>query len=230
MSCSPTRSTSAIFWRSFSSDPDFTRVIVFTRTKHGANRVAETLEKSGFTAEAIHGNKSQNARQRALARFKSGEAPILVATDIAARGIDVDDISHVINFELPNEPESYVHRIGRTARAGASGVAISLVDGEERGLLKQIERITRQSIKVMEFALDPELVRQIEAQRSEPRRNEGRPGGHRGAGRPAQNHGKPGGGKPAFGKPGRGGAPKPARGNSRPPQRGQRGAGRGSAA
>jgi ATP-dependent RNA helicase RhlE len=132
------------------SDPDFKRVIVFTRTKHGANKVAEVLEKTGFTAEAIHGNKSQNARQRALARFRSGEAPILVATDIAARGIDIDDISHVINFELPNEPESYVHRIGRTARAGASGIAISLVDREERGLLKQIERVTRQSIKHMQ--------------------------------------------------------------------------------
>ena len=131
-------------------DPAFKRVIVFTRTKHGANKVAETLGKTGFAAEAIHGNKSQNARQRALARFKSGDAPILVATDIAARGIDVDDITHVINFELPHEPESYVHRIGRTARAGASGIAISLVDGAERGLLKQIERITRQSLKVME--------------------------------------------------------------------------------
>ena len=134
------------------SDRSFKRVIVFTRTKHGANKVADVLGKSGFVAEAIHGNKSQNARQRALERFRSGEAPILVATDIAARGIDIDEVSHVINFELPNEPESYVHRIGRTARAGASGVAISLVDGAERGLLKQIERITRQTLKVMEPA------------------------------------------------------------------------------
>ena len=133
-------------------DPAFKRVIVFTRTKHGANKVAEVLGRGGFAAEAIHGNKSQNARQRALERFRSGHAPILVATDIAARGIDIDDISHVINFELPHEPESYVHRIGRTARAGASGVAISLVDGAERGLLKQIERLTRQPLKVMEPA------------------------------------------------------------------------------
>ncbi len=133
-------------------DPAFKRVIVFTRTKHGANKVAEGLGKSGFVAEAIHGNKSQNARQRALQRFKDGDAPILVATDIAARGIDIDDITHVINFELPNEPESYVHRIGRTARAGARGVAISLVDGSERNYLRQIERITRQPLKPMELA------------------------------------------------------------------------------
>jgi ATP-dependent RNA helicase RhlE len=124
------------------------RAIVFTKTKYGANKVAETLEKAGLCAEAIHGNKSQNARQRALARFRSGEAPILVATDIAARGIDIDEITHVINFELPNEAESYVHRIGRTARAGASGIAISLVDESERGLLRQVERITRQRIPV----------------------------------------------------------------------------------
>ncbi|MDE2462584.1 MAG: DEAD/DEAH box helicase [Alphaproteobacteria bacterium] len=147
-------------------DPDVKRAIVFTRTKHGANKVAEALEKTGFLAEAIHGNKSQNARQRALARFRSGEAPILVATDIAARGIDVDEITHVINFELPNEPESYVHRIGRTARAGASGVAISLVDESEKGLLRQIERVTRQRIQIVpppegvaEKTPDPQPVR-----------------------------------------------------------------------
>jgi len=136
-------------------DPAFKRVIVFTRTKHGANKVAEVLARSGFSAEAIHGNKSQNARQRALERFRSGHAPILVATDIAARGIDIDDISHVINFELPHEPESYVHRIGRTARAGASGIAISLVDASERNNLKQIERLTRQRLNVMEIAGRP---------------------------------------------------------------------------
>ena len=130
-------------------NPEVKRAIVFTKTKYGANKVAETLEKAGICAEAIHGNKSQNARQRALARFRSGEAPILVATDIAARGIDVDEITHVINFELPNEAESYVHRIGRTARAGASGIAISLVDETEHGLLRQIERITRQRIQVV---------------------------------------------------------------------------------
>jgi ATP-dependent RNA helicase RhlE len=124
-------------------DEQVSRAIVFTRTKHGANRVAKKLEKAGITAEALHGNKSQNARQRALENFKSGSAWVLVATDIAARGIDIDDISHVINFELPHEPESYVHRIGRTARAGASGVAWSLVDPSEEKRLKAVERLTR---------------------------------------------------------------------------------------
>jgi len=124
-------------------EPEVTRAIVFTRTKHGANRVATKLDKAGIAAEAIHGNKSQNARQRALENFKSGESWVLVATDIAARGIDIEGISHVINFELPHEPESYVHRIGRTARAGASGVAWSLVDPSEIKRLKAIERLTR---------------------------------------------------------------------------------------
>ena len=103
--------------------------------KHTANRVAEYLQKRGIDADAIHGNKSQNARERALARFKAGEARVLVATDIAARGIDIDEVSHVINYELPNVPETYVHRIGRTARAGKSGIAISLCDASERQYL-----------------------------------------------------------------------------------------------
>ncbi|MGE0623893.1 MAG: DEAD/DEAH box helicase [Pseudomonadales bacterium] len=124
-------------------EPEVTRAIVFTRTKHGANRVAKKLDQVGIAAEAIHGNKSQNARQRALDSFKSGDAWVLVATDIAARGIDIEGVSHVINFELPHEPESYVHRIGRTARAGASGVAWSLVDPSEISRLKAIERLTR---------------------------------------------------------------------------------------
>jgi ATP-dependent RNA helicase RhlE len=116
------------------------RVLVFTRTKHGANRVAEHLTKAGERAEAIHGNKSQNARERALAHFKGGQIRVLVATDIAARGIDIDEISHVINFDLPEVPETYVHRIGRTGRAGATGTAISFCDSEEIDLLWQIER------------------------------------------------------------------------------------------
>jgi ATP-dependent RNA helicase RhlE len=131
-------------------DPTMTRVLVFTRTKHGANRVAEQLDRSGVTAAAIHGNKSQAARQRALGAFKQGQVRVLVATDIAARGVDVDGITHVINFELPNEPESYVHRIGRTARAGASGVALSFCDAEERGSLRAIERLTRTPVRVVE--------------------------------------------------------------------------------
>jgi ATP-dependent RNA helicase RhlE len=129
-------------------DPALNRVIVFSRTKHGANRIAEQLEKRGVEAAAIHGNKSQGARQRALEGFKSGRVRVLVATDIAARGIDVDEVSHVINFDLPNEPESYVHRIGRTARAGAAGVALSFCDGAERAYLRDIEKLTRQRIEV----------------------------------------------------------------------------------
>ena len=131
-------------------DASLERVLVFTRTKHTANRVAEHLGKGGFAAEAIHGNKSQNARQRALERFRSGDARILVATDIAARGIDIDNITHVINFELPNEPESYVHRIGRTARAGATGAAISFCDPAESGHLRDIEKLTRSPLTVMQ--------------------------------------------------------------------------------
>ena len=130
--------------------PDLSRVIVFTRTKHGANKVAKQLELTGVEAEAIHGNKSQAARQRALERFRSGEARVLVATDIAARGIDVDGISHVINYELPNEPESYVHRIGRTARAGAGGIAFSFCDPSERAYLRDIEKLTRKALDVAE--------------------------------------------------------------------------------
>jgi superfamily II DNA/RNA helicase len=120
------------------------RALVFTRTKHGADKVVKGLEKAGISANAIHGNKSQNHRERVLAAFRSGEIRTLVATDIAARGIDVDGISHVVNFDLPNVPETYVHRIGRTARAGADGVAISLVaGGEELGYLRDIERLIR---------------------------------------------------------------------------------------
>ena len=131
------------------ADPAMSRVIIFTRTKHHANRVSDHLDNAGVAADAIHGNKSQNARQRALERFKSGEVRVLVATDIAARGIDVDGVTHVVNFELPNEPESYVHRIGRTARAGAGGIAISLVDSSEQGFLRDIEKLTRKSIAVV---------------------------------------------------------------------------------
>jgi superfamily II DNA/RNA helicase len=120
------------------------RALVFTRTKHGADKVVKGLAKAGIAADAIHGNKSQNHRERVLAAFRSGEIRTLVATDIAARGIDVDGISHVVNFDLPNVPETYVHRIGRTARAGADGVAISLVAGaEELGYLRDIERLIR---------------------------------------------------------------------------------------
>jgi len=136
-------------------DPGVVRAIVFTRTKHGANKVARQLNASGFVAEVIHGNKSQAARQRALENFKSGDAWVLVATDIAARGIDIREVSHVINYELPHEPESYVHRIGRTARAGAGGVAWALVDAAEVSRLKAIQRLT--NVTPQPVTLDIEL-------------------------------------------------------------------------
>jgi ATP-dependent RNA helicase RhlE len=129
-------------------DPDMTRTLVFTRTKHGADRVVEYLERAGYKAAAIHGNKSQGQRERALAAFKAGQVRVLVATDIAARGIDVDQVTHVVNFELPNVPESYVHRIGRTARAGHAGVAISLCDQSERQFLRGIEKLIRSRLPV----------------------------------------------------------------------------------
>ena len=129
-------------------DPALSRVLVFSRTKHGANRIAYQLGKAGVDAEAIHGNKSQGARQRALNRFRAGQVRVLVATDIAARGIDVDGVTHVINYELPNEPESYVHRIGRTARAGARGFAFSFCGPAERGYLNGIERLIRYRLTV----------------------------------------------------------------------------------
>ncbi len=131
-------------------DSKLSRVIVFTRTKHGANRVTESLAKAGIVAEAIHGNKSQNARERTLAGFKGGQVRVLVATDIAARGLDIDDVSHVVNFDVPNEPESYVHRIGRTARAGATGTAVTFCAPDERGQLKDIERLIRRPLKAVE--------------------------------------------------------------------------------
>ena len=130
------------------ANPAMDRVLVFTRTKHGADKVCKFLRHAGLAVEAIHGNKAQNARVRALEAFRSGQARVLVATDIAARGIDVAGISHVINYELPNEPESYVHRIGRTARAGAGGTALSFCDASERAYLKDIERLTRVSLAV----------------------------------------------------------------------------------
>ena len=127
-------------------DTSITRTIVFARTKHGADRIAEHLKKAGVSADSIHGDKSQTARQKALDGFRAGEVRALVATDIAARGIDVDGVTHVINFDLPNEPESYVHRIGRTARAGSEGMALSFCDADEVAYLKAIEKTIRQPV------------------------------------------------------------------------------------
>ncbi|WP_304186212.1 DEAD/DEAH box helicase [Phenylobacterium aquaticum] len=180
------------------AERDFKRVIVFTRTKRGADRVAKSLEQAGVEAAAIHGDKSQGARERALAAFKSGEVKALVATDIAARGIDVDAVSHVVQYELPNVPESYVHRIGRTARAGAGGSAIAFCGEEERNLLKDIQKVTRQVIPSEDRRNDRGLSMMTahmpaeatdRAERGE--RNSGGGGGRRGGGGGGHSDRKP---------------------------------------
>ncbi|WP_085808957.1 DEAD/DEAH box helicase [Sphingomonas sp. TZW2008] len=170
------------------------RALVFTRTKHGADRVVKLLAGNGIASNAIHGNKSQPQRERALAAFKSGETPILVATDIAARGIDVSGVSHVFNFELPNVAEQYVHRIGRTARAGASGVAIAFCADDERPYLKDIEKVTRQ--KVPQRALPDDFMKRADALKAarvkaigaDPAPREDRPRAQRGPARPRATH------------------------------------------
>ncbi|MFC1648116.1 DEAD/DEAH box helicase [Nanoarchaeota archaeon] len=136
-----------------------TSVLIFTRTKHKANKVSVFLSKNKISSDAIHGNKSQNARTKAIKDFKTGKTKVLVATDIAARGIDIDNISHVINFELPNEAETYVHRIGRTARAGADGTAYSFCAAEERNYLKDIERLIKQKIEIMDHTFHSETAK-----------------------------------------------------------------------
>ena len=156
---------------------DVEKVVVFTRTKHGANRLSEDLAKAGIDALAIHGNKSQGARQKALGSFQAGEVKVLVATDIVARGIHVDDISHVINFDLPEEPESYVHRIGRTARAGKSGVAVALVDPSERSKLKQIEKLTGLTFELQKTDYAAHVDLNAPEEKRPPRGGRGRPGG-----------------------------------------------------
>ena len=163
---------------------DMGRTLVFSRTKHGADRIVRQLEQDGISAAAIHGNKSQGHREKALAGFRSGATPILVATDIAARGIDVDDVTHVINFDLPNVPETYVHRIGRTARAGAAGTAVSFCSPEEREFLRDIEKLIRQPIPVAGKAATSEAAEQAE------------PAPHHGAVRPARGARPPSRGKP----------------------------------
>ena len=160
--------------------------LVFTRTKHGANRVARDLNKKGINAEAIHGNKSQNARQKALSNFKNRRTRVLVATDIAARGIDVDQLSHVINFDLPNISETYVHRIGRTGRAGASGKALSFCMAEERPYLRDIQKLTGQPIPVVEnHPYPPEAEEVAETKSTASQQN----GQHRSGGNAARRNG-----------------------------------------
>jgi len=164
------------------------RTLIFTRTKYGADKLVTTLRRSGIEAGAIHGNKSQNARTRALNGFKSGGTPVLVATDIASRGIDVDEITHVVNFDMPNIPETYVHRIGRTARAGASGIAFSFCDHEELDDLRAIERLIGMRLMVIENESDlvanaPAMRRKPGERRSSSSPAEGTPGRRRGRAR-----------------------------------------------
>ncbi|CAH0352457.1 DEAD/DEAH box helicase [Aquabacterium sp. CECT 9606] len=177
------------------------QVLVFTRMKHGANRLVEYLEKQGITAMAIHGNKSQSARTRALAEFKSGDLQVLVATDIAARGIDIDQLPHVINYELPNVAEDYVHRIGRTGRAGAEGEAISLVCVDEEGFLADIEKLIKRPIQREVVAgFEPDPTAKAEPIQLGRRTLHGAPGGGRG--------GSSGGGRPGGGGGGRAATPR----------------------
>jgi len=180
------------------------RAIVFTRTKHGADRLAKFLGAAGVEVAAIHGDKTQGQRERALAAFKAGQAKALIATDIAARGIDVEAVSHVFNFELPNVPEAYVHRIGRTARAGAEGIAISLCDRAEIGLLRDIEKLTRNAIPAEDMRAD----------RSTPMPTTARPEAPRGQGKNKGRRRRPHGGHAQQGRPG--GAPQ-AQGQSKRP-------------
>jgi len=184
------------------ADPAMRSVMVFARTKHGADRVERDLDRDGFQAAVIHGNKSQNARQKALNGFRDGSVRILVATDIAARGIDVPGISHVINFDLPDEAESYVHRIGRTARNGAEGIAITLCDPNENAKLRAVERVIRMKLPVSADHLgspDPQSEPRDRQQRDEqPRQDAGRPREHHRAGRPGGDKPRNGFGKGPF--------------------------------
>jgi len=208
-------------------NPVLARVLVFTRTKHGADRVVRHLVGAGIEATAIHGNKSQPQRERALAGFRAGRTRVLVATDIAARGIDVDAVSHVINYELPNVPEDYVHRVGRTARAGAAGTAIAFCSDDERPYLRDIEKLTRCSLRAIPSAIPaprdgpigaPAKAKPVRepnpasrAAGSDDRRGAPPAGGSFPAllRRPSSN--KPGSGKPGSGKPGSGRPSAPGR-------------------
>jgi ATP-dependent RNA helicase RhlE len=196
-------------------DPKIGRALVFTRTKRGADRVAKYLEAAHITAAAIHGDKSQGQRERALASFKAGKVRALIATDIAARGIDVDGVTHVIQYELPQVPESYVHRIGRTARAGAGGVAISFCADDERNLLKDIQKLTRQTLPTWDRRNDRQLTvltnaappiaaaeQALPQAKNRPAHRGPKPHGHR----PGGHQGRPGGGS----KPGGEGGGRPA--------------------
>jgi ATP-dependent RNA helicase RhlE len=195
-------------------DPSFKRVLVFTQMKHAANRLVERLEKAGIGAAAIHGNKSQNARDRAMNGFRDGSVRILVATDIAARGIDVDGLSHVVNYDLPNVPETYVHRIGRTGRAGAAGIAISLCSKDERAFLADIEKLTRVRVDRMEDELLTRVLTSVPVSETD---DDERPRfGRQGGGRGGQGRGRPGGHGRAHGGAPAQGAPRAAHGGPAP--------------
>ncbi len=187
------------------ANPELSRTLVFTRTKRGADKVAQHLAAAGITVAAIHGNKSQNQREAALAQFKASKIRTLVATDVAARGIDIDLVTHVVNYELPNVPESYVHRIGRTARAGAEGIAISLCDAEERDYLRDIERLTRQSIETTDRRRDPTLELAAEAAREGSGRRHSRGQPHGQSGKPRAHNGERHARPDTRGRPHRGG-------------------------
>jgi ATP-dependent RNA helicase RhlE len=207
------------------ADPAMSSVIVFSRTKHGADRVVRDLERDGFNAAVIHGNKSQNARQKALNGFRDGSVRILVATDIAARGIDVPGISHVVNFDLPDEAESYVHRIGRTGRNGADGIAITLCDPSENAKLRAVERVTRMKLAISadhtgqpDPQRNPGEVREQAAEAARDRAGDHRNRGNGGDRKPREGFGhkshagKPGGERQPFkAKRRRFGGQKPAR-------------------
>ncbi len=171
-------------------EPGVARALVFTRTKHGADKVSKRLRHAGVTVDAIHGNKAQNARTRALDGFRSGRSRVLVATDVAARGLDVDGVTHVFNFDLPDEPEAYVHRIGRTGRAGAAGIAISFCDHEQRVQLRDIERLTGKAIpSVTQLPeLKPAAMEDYVRERG-PRNFPARSGSRPSGGRPSHPHG-----------------------------------------
>jgi ATP-dependent RNA helicase RhlE len=195
---------------------NWSQVLVFTRTKHGANKLVEQLEKDGIGAMAIHGNKSQSARTKALSEFKDNKLQVLVATDIAARGIDIDQLPHVVNYDLPNVPEDYVHRIGRTGRAGATGEAVSLVCVDEHDMLKDIEKLIKQTLprEVIEgFEPDPTARAQpIQLRSGGPGHRNGGGGGRGGAPRKPSNGGGNGGGNKPRAASGNGGGGAP-RGN-----------------
>jgi ATP-dependent RNA helicase RhlE len=212
---------------------DARRVLVFSRTKHGANKIVRILERAGIRAEGIHGNKGQNARTKALEDFKAGRVRVLVATDIAARGIDVEGITHVINYDIPNVPETYVHRIGRTARAGNAGISISFCDSEERSYIRDIEKLLKHQIPVV---TDQPYHSEAAAKSNEPppkqgqrgprpaRQSGGRPSGAQGGRRPSGGGNGPRRGgehRPRDGRPSHGGDRKDS-GSRRPNRQGRR--------